>query len=394
MPLAPDEVDIWDGPSPPAVGPKRDEQIDARYERESRALVLESNREKLQNFYEALRRPNYMDVQPYFQRRSVWTPKQQSRFIESFLLNIPVPPLFVYEVRANQYEVIDGQQRIRAIRDFFSGALTLTEMEHWPELNGRTYQTLPPGVRAGIERRSISWTVIMKESARDDRDSAFIRQAVFERLNTGGTSMSAQELRNSFYAGDFNMLLRRLAEDPAVRTVWAPTYRRGHDHHPPEGSKRDIKFVERMGDVELVLRFFAYRHADHMRGPANRFLDAYMAHAMTFGKASRSQMEQLFRDTFRLAVELYGEKVFRAYDAERGVWERDPMKVVADAELVALSDQLAHRDRLVAAKDKVVKATERLFRKHPLEELWAHGSADVVRKRVRLFRNLYNRIGG
>ena len=89
-----------------------DAEINRRYERREQRIVVESNREKLPNFVEALKRPNYMNIRPFYQRRPRWDQIRQSRFIESFIINIPVPPLFLYEASYNSYEVIDGQQRI------------------------------------------------------------------------------------------------------------------------------------------------------------------------------------------------------------------------------------------------------------------------------------------
>ncbi len=246
MPLAPGETSMWEGDLSPPPPETSNAKIDAKYEVQGRKLVLESNREKLQNFYEALKRPGYMDLQPFFQRRPRWTDDQKSRFIESFIINIPVPPLFLFEIKPNAYEVIDGQQRIRAIQDFFSGDLELQGLVHWPELNGRRYGTLPSGVKAGIERRSISYSIVMRESAANDEEAAFIKRTVFERLNTGGARMTAQEIRNSVYGGDFNKLIRELSEEAAFRAVWAPTY------GTAKVREHERNLVQGMIDVEQV----------------------------------------------------------------------------------------------------------------------------------------------
>lgn len=371
MPLAQDELKMWEGVQ--VVLPKvvSDDDLDNRYEQQSRKLVLESNREKLQNFYEALKRPGYMNLQPFFQRRPRWNDGQKSRFIESFILNIPVPPLFLFEIKSNAYEVIDGQQRIRAIQDFFSNALTLTDLVHWPELEGKTYATLSPGVKAGIERRSISYTIVMRESAANDEEAAFIKQTVFERLNTGGAKMTAQEIRNSVYASPFNELLRELAEEPSFRKLWAPNY--GTDN----ALKHETKLIEEMGDVEQVLRFFAYRHADQIKGATGRFLDSYMFRGKRFKPETLKQLKKLFKDAVSLAVAIYGDKVFRDFDPDKDVWGKLPRKAIADAELIALSELTASREQLIAKSADVIKATTKLFKDHPLSLLRGHGSAEA-----------------
>ncbi len=136
-------------------------------------------------------------------------------------MNIPVPPLFVYESALAKYEVMDGQQRITAVQDFYTNKLKLQGLEQWPELNGRIYERLPSEIRKGLDRRSISYIVLLKESALTTEDEALLRQEVFERLNTGGIKLSHQEIRNALYQGKFNSLLLDLAKDTTFRQIWS-----------------------------------------------------------------------------------------------------------------------------------------------------------------------------
>ncbi len=140
-----------------------EDEINAKYAKRELRIVTEINREQLPNFVEALKRPNWMELRPFYQRRPRWDPYRQSKLIESFIMNIPVPPLFVYESDLAKYEVMDGQQRITAIRDFYTNKLKLQGLEQWPELNGRIYDKLPGEIKKGIDRRSISYFVLLKE---------------------------------------------------------------------------------------------------------------------------------------------------------------------------------------------------------------------------------------
>ncbi|MGL6342326.1 MAG: DUF262 domain-containing protein, partial [Waterburya sp.] len=133
-----------------------DEQINDKYEQGQQRILTEINREKLPSFADSLKKNNYMDVSPFYQRRLRWDKKKQSQLIESFLINIPVPPIILYEKEYNSYEVMDGQQRITAIKDFYNNDLELTGLKLWSELNGRKYQQLPDKIKAGIDRRAIS----------------------------------------------------------------------------------------------------------------------------------------------------------------------------------------------------------------------------------------------
>lgn len=118
---------MWEKPlSKDSLSQMTDSQINAKYESGEQRILTEMNREKLPSFVEALNKPGYMDVRPFYQRRSRWDAKMQSRLIESFLINIPVPSVILYEKNYNSYEVMDGQQRITAIRDFYENKLKLS----------------------------------------------------------------------------------------------------------------------------------------------------------------------------------------------------------------------------------------------------------------------------
>src|SRR5687768_11512885 len=99
--LSPSEEQMWHRPPKQVRTNLTDEQINAKYDSKAERIVTETNREKLQNFYDALRRPGYMDPRPFYQRRQRWDAARQSKLIESLLINIPIPPLFVYETKPN-----------------------------------------------------------------------------------------------------------------------------------------------------------------------------------------------------------------------------------------------------------------------------------------------------
>ena len=135
------ELTMWERPTKESRPRLLDEDINAKYTKRELRIVTESNREQLPNFVEALKRPGWMELRPFYQRRPRWDKVRQSKLIESFIMNIPVPPLFVYESDLAKYEVMDGQQRITALLDFYTNKLELQGLEQWPELNGRIYDT-------------------------------------------------------------------------------------------------------------------------------------------------------------------------------------------------------------------------------------------------------------
>lgn len=387
--LAHGEQAMWDDPE--RVAPQRlhDHEIDEKYELGEQRIVTEVNREKLPNFVQALSKPGYLNLRPFYQRRARWDAKRQSRLVESFIMNIPVPPVFLYEKAYNQYEVMDGQQRISALQAFYDNSLRLTGLESWPELNGRTYRTLPPKVRAGLDRRSISSIVLLKESAPTDEAAMLLKRIVFERLNTGGVKLGRQEIRNCLFQGPLNTRLLDWAAFPAFRDAWGiPNVPMVENQEPPAQLAENTMFTK-MEDVELVLRFLALRHVDHFRGGMQGFLDRYMIRSQRFASDDLAHLENCFKSTVTLCCELYEGNVFRAYDPDAGNWQDRPHKSLADAEMVAISRQLDQVAQLRNKKVELVEATKALFHAHPKGTFTgAANTKEDVQNRIRLFEQM------
>ncbi|MCX4456796.1 DUF262 domain-containing protein [Streptomyces sp. NBC_01728] len=190
-------------------------------------------------------------IDPEFQRMFRWTEGAQSRFIESLLLELPVPPIFLIEREDRVYELIDGLQRISSFLHFrgelklkgeLQAPLVLSDCDIVPELNGHTYANLPRALEIKIKRSYIRAEILRKES--DPR----LRYYMFKRLNTGGEQLSKQEVRNAtirLLSNKFNQYMIDLARNPdfayCVETL-------------TDKAQRE-KF-----DQELVLRFFAFKN--------------------------------------------------------------------------------------------------------------------------------------
>ena len=388
---SPTENRMWNIPSRDKAGIQTIAKINDKYEKGEHRIVTEMNREKLPNFVDALKRNNYMEIRPFYQRRSRWDEERQSKLIESFIINIPVPPIFLYERAYNSYEVMDGQQRITAIEDFYNNKFKLTGLDLWPELNGMKYSDLPNKIRAGLDRRSISSIVLLKESAPNDEDAIFLRQLVFERLNTGGVKLERQEIRNSLGSGPFNNLLFELARLDLFRTIWdMPLYQEEEleNHKLPIYEKA---FFKKMEDIEVILRFFAFRHMAQFRFGVQGFLDLYMIRSKTFVEVDCLILKNTFIKTLTTAYEIFGDYIFRIYDD--GGFRDKPNKGVYDAVMVSLNEFEPHFELLISKKELILNESIKLFIREGVAAFTGRGNTKLdLESRINHFRVIFQNI--
>jgi hypothetical protein len=378
-----DEVDV-------TVTKMTADQINEKYEKGERRIVTESNRERLPNFVAALDAKDYMDLRPFYQRRSRWDHQRQSKLIESFIMNVPVPPVFLYERDFGSYEVMDGQQRITAISDFYTNRFSLTGLELWPELNGMQYANLPSKVKMGIDRRSISSIVLLKESAPNSEEAMLLRQVVFERLNTGGVKLERQEIRNCLYKSDFNDLLYKLSQLDSFRRAWGlPQYSSEEENITVQLPIHKETFYKKMEDTEMVLRFFALRHATHYQLGMRGFLDLYMVRATSFTKKELAELETLYKAVFTLAEAIYEDLLFRPYDVKNKKWIKSPSKAFHDSIMVGLIPMLGYSDKLIAKREEIIEQTSKLFETNIDGELTGRNNSrnDVI-GRINIFSTM------
>ena len=258
------------------------EAIREKFEKTAFALTQERNDFLVPQIIDMAKKGSWINLRPEYQRRLVWDVKKRSAFIESLLLNIPIPTLFLYERELSRYEVMDGQQRIAAVQDFYSNTYALSGLEKWPELNGLRHKDLPDVLKRGLDRRRLSATFVVLDSSKSkgpaSEDAEDVRKIVFERLNTGGLHLNHQELRNCLYAGPFNQLLIDLAKSPLFRRTWEisakPQWKtRGDkDLDLVDEKGNQNKIFSRMLDCEIVLRFFALLEKEHLRGSMRSIL--------------------------------------------------------------------------------------------------------------------------
>ncbi len=377
-----------DVPEPVQTPEPTDAELNARYVKEGVRIVTEQARyplNQIQSMFSDTFQTETGEVEykykrdPEYQRRHRWDPARKSRLIESFLMNVPVPPVFLYENELARYEVMDGRQRLTALMDFYEDSLELTDLQHWPELNGRRYSTLPTSIRNGIDRRYLSSIILLNETGASDKQAAVLKKLVFERLNSGGVRLSGQETRNAVYNGPLNDLCMELSQLPELRAMlgtpdpkaMAPTETEidgdedgeaGADVLDDSDGKIAVttlgrKMFESMEDVEIVLRFFAYRHLKQFPQGLNRiaeFLDEFLIKGNDFGEETLLAYKELFTRNIKFWHRVAGSDAFKVPGSNRHF-----SKIAYDA-LMYASSALADREReQLQAKPVVVNSAIR-----------------------------------
>lgn len=361
-------------------------EIEQRYIEEDMQVTQERNDFLLPQILDFVSQKKWMNLQPEYQRRQVWDRAKRSRFIESLLMNLPIPPVFLYEPEYSRYEVMDGQQRLSSILSFYENRLKLTGLEHWPELNGRYYAELPVKVQRGIDRRRISAVVLQSNAHGADE----LRKIVFERLNTGGQKLNAQELRNCVYASPFASMLVELAGyAPFNDLLGIPRYEHHFiDDHVSDELAQNTLF-KRMIDCEFVLRYFAFREKKNIKGSVKKILDRCMDGYKSLAENDLDGLREDFRSRVDLARELLGTNAFHLVDPDGN--KGSLSQPYYDAIIVAcdrrFSDRVALRKRKAALKNALLKATS----KRAAYELIVGraNTAEAIRNRLDLVERVF-----
>lgn len=252
-----------------------------------------------------------INISPDYQRRLRWSNKKRSLLIESLLLNIPIPPLFLYETEYNEYEVVDGRQRIDATIGFLRNNYSLTGLKFWKELNGKRFNTLPEIIKKGLLRRSLSSIVLLAETTKPTND-VDIRTILFERLNTGGEKLNPQELRNALYDGLFNKLIYELSETALFRKIWGiPDIKFSDEDDIPQELLNNTIY-KTMTDCELVLRYFAIKliYQDKIKGSIKSALDKTMIMYQDKTPAEIDTLRIEFNDTLLSIHSIFKKNTF------------------------------------------------------------------------------------
>lgn len=264
-------------------------------------------------------------INPEFQRRDRWDEERQSRLIESLLMNVPVPPVFLGEDDYGFYVVLDGRQRLTAIQNFLNNTLALKGLVVWDDLNGLRFNDLVKrGLDKHLTRRFLSAIALLKES------SPAIKYDVFDRLNTGGVKANEMEVRNAVFRGPFTDTLHKLSRHPDFCKAWEIPV------DPIEAQSNPI--YQKMIDLSIVLRFFALSDPEKIDTTFKDFLGEFMEERNNLYIADPN-LEKMDAERFERAVvnslAVFGTNSFRNPSK---MMKGPPSLPIAEAIMIGLSE--------------------------------------------------------
>lgn len=226
---------------------------------------------------------------PEFQRQFVWKPDQMSLFIESVLLGFPLPPLYINKSKEGKYIVVDGRQRLTTLKKFLNNKFRLTNLNALSELNGKNFKDL-------IEINSEYQTRI-----EDTKLLVYLIQPsvplemvydIFNRINTGGTQLTRQEIRNCIYLGKATQLLQELAN--------SDIFRKAIDNGISPLRAKDQEAVLR------VISFILFDFDKDYKNSMNTFVENAMKKINTFNESEIEIVKNKFNTSMRTTTEIFG----------------------------------------------------------------------------------------
>ncbi|SEM14707.1 DUF262 domain-containing protein [Streptacidiphilus jiangxiensis] len=323
-------------------------------------------------------RSRSIDLSPSYQRRNRWDETRKSQLIESFLMNVPIPNIFLNEDAYGHYSVIDGKQRLTAISDFLLGRYRLQGLSVFPEANGLTFDELPSTLQTILETRAnLRAVIILRQSDPD------IKYQVFQRLNTGGIRLNPQEIRNSAWPGKLNDMI---LEESISR-----------EFHVLLGIKDKSRsaIYKEMRDAEFVLRYLTFRsNWDTFAGGMGRKLDSFMGENHAMKEEEVEEQRKAFREAISKAHAAFGPNAFQRWSPEKGTWRRQVLASLYDAEIFALSD--FSKEDLAKNQKEIIEGVKKLFQEPSFRRVVdaATNTPTYFRERIQHMRNMISDVIG
>lgn len=340
-----------------------------KQDREIRTTAVDFSYGELLN----LHRDKEIVIRPEYQRLFRWSNEQRSRLIESILLGLPIPPIFLVENDGGILELIDGLQRTSSVLQFLDHnaiaepELVLGGCDILSRLNGETFESLSTSEKLKVKRTPIRATIINKSG------DSFVKYEMFKRLNTGGSLLSAQEIRNCSSrmvenGKDFYEAIQEMASGDAFsKTI----------------SRLPDSYKEQRADEELVLRYFAVTtFRDGYKGNIEEWLDKFMERVL-FGSLAFdiAASKDRFNKVFSLINEKLGDQAFTRFN-DNG----DPTGRLAPAyfEAVVATFDEAYDDLVPAPAAKILEDLKTAFSSADFKDATGPGANTIPKLQARL----------
>lgn len=323
----------------------------------------------------------YEDIllEPDFQRHpDLWNPKQQSRLIESLIVKIPLPTFYFDSTKDDKLIVVDGLQRLYAIKRFMvidkadPNRLVLTDLEYLKEYEGKMFEELPPAIQRRIKAQTLT-AYIIRPGTPDK-----VRTSIFTRINTGGLTLEPAEIKNSVYRGQAANLLKELA----------------HSDEFVKATRNKID-PSRMLDCEFVNRFLAFYLLDikAYEGNLEDYLNSVMSRLQVESESTIEKCRIDFLKAMKYASDIFGDKAFRKINAdERYGRINKPLYDSIAVNLAKLS--IEDCEKLLRKRDKLLEKYKLLLRNDKFVDIITRGTAAItnVKGRYEAIHKLFQEV--
>ena len=307
---------------------------------------------------------------PEYQRDYVYTDKQASKLVESVLMGIPIPTIYLCVEEDNTYSVIDGQQRITSLVRYLKNDFALNGLQELNELNGKCYKDLSKDIQKKLKSSSLSTISLLKQSTD-------LKYEIFARLNQGAVKLNPQELRNCIYRGSFNKMLDDIAAtNPHLHNLF-------HDDN------------NRKSYQERILRFFALRNYQDYQSSMLKTMNSYMELHRNDEEDEIKAAKDRFNNTIDIIKQVLGNEAFMAFDRNKNTILEKFSGSVYDSIIIPFS--FFDKHSLIVNADKIreavmnVKMTDESYRE---DTYAATGSKVRVIRRIQTIYNLILSITG
>ncbi len=361
-----------------------EDNVDLDIEADQRKIIWQAKDFSIREFL-TMKNDGELALQPNYQRNYVATDLIASKLIESILLDVPIPVVYLAEEQDGSYSVIDGQQRLTSFLSFLEGKFPdnrpfkLSGLKVLPELNRKLFTDLDPELQKKIRSTTIHSIIIKKESNSD------IKFEIFERLNTGSTKLNEDEIRNTVYRGKYIDLLAELSENQGFHVL-----------------VRKDNFKKRMIYRGMILRFFALSEKSYLnyKSSMKQFSNKELRDNRDLSQSKEKEYKARFEHCLDLVKLVYGEMAFRRYmpgeNGEAGKWGDSQINMALyDLQMVGFVNY--SKNDVLAKADLIREGLlDLMINNQQFRELliWQTSDTDKLKKRFRIYMDMLESIIG